>query len=120
MNRPLTETESSLARWLLEHGKPEAAAFLPQLAQASATTWRCPCGCASFNFAIPDHATPSGGMHLLADFVFGSAKDLSGIFIYEQSGVLSGLEVYGVAGEAPKVLPPVEALRPLESACTSA
>lgn len=58
-------------------------------------------------------------MNLLADNIFGSAKDLSGVFVYEQSGVLSGMEVYGLAGEAPKVLPPIEALRPLERACTS-
>jgi hypothetical protein len=41
----------------------------------------------------------------LADFVFGHDADLSGI--------LAGLEVYGLASEAPKILPLLEALRPL-------
>jgi hypothetical protein len=40
----------------------------------------------------------------LADFVFGAGDDLSGIFVFETSGVLAGLEVYGLAGEAPKAL----------------
>jgi hypothetical protein len=29
----------------------------------------------------------------LADFVFGADDDLSGIFVFEKSGVLAGLEV---------------------------
>jgi hypothetical protein len=119
MNRPLTESEAQLVRWMLQHGKPEATSFLPQLAKASVTPWRCPCGCASINFAVQGHAQPRGGLTPLADFVFGPAKDLSGIFVYEQEGLLSGLEVYGLAGEAPKSLPTIESLRPFESAITS-
>jgi len=38
---------------------------------------------------------------------------VSGIFLYESKGILSGLEVYGLAGEAPKSLPEPEVLRPL-------
>jgi len=30
-NRPLSAAEMSLARWMLEHGKPEARGFLEQL-----------------------------------------------------------------------------------------
>ena len=48
----------------------------------------------------------------MADFVFGTDADLSGIFVFEQSGILAGLEVYGLATEAPKTLPLPEALRP--------
>ena len=115
MNRALTESELHLVRWMLERGKPDAAAYLAQLAQASVTPWRCPCGCASLNFAIHGRPTPKGGLGVLADFVFGSASDLSGIFVYEQEGLLSGLEVYGLSGEAPKSLPTIESLRSYES-----
>lgn len=52
-------------------------------------------------------------MHLLADFVFGNGGQLSGIFVFEQTGVLAGLEVYGLAGDAPKTLPSPELLRPI-------
>jgi len=47
----------------------------------------------------------------LADFTFGTDEDLSGIFVYEQNGALAGLEVYGMAGDAPKTLPSPDSLR---------
>ena len=116
LNRQLTSEEHALVHWMLELGKPEAASFLPQLEQALVTSWQCRCGCASFNFFVPGHPEPTGGMKPLADFVFGSTNDLSGIFVYEQAGVLSGLEVYGLAGDAPKALPSIESLRPFADA----
>jgi hypothetical protein len=97
---------------MLEHGTSEARAFLVQLEKAKATSWRCPCGCASINLAIDDVPEPSGELHILADFVFGNDDDLSGVFVFEKSGVLAGLEVYGLAGEAPKTLPLPESSRP--------
>jgi hypothetical protein len=55
----------------------------------------------------------------LGDFVFGTGEDLSGIFVFEQGGVLAGVEVYGLAGYAPKTLPFSDALRSFsdETAC---
>ena len=97
---------------MLEHGRPGAAAFLSQLANATVTPWRCACGCASINFAIRGCSEPHGGLNLLSDFLFGAEVELSGIFVYEQGGVLSGAEVYGLAGEAPRSLPSVESLKP--------
>jgi hypothetical protein len=35
-----------------------------------------------------------------------------GIFIFENGGILSGLEVYSLAADAPQVLPTPEQLRP--------
>jgi hypothetical protein len=112
MNRPMTSAEKNLIRWMLEHGEPEAKNFFHQLEKAEVTPWRCQCGCASINFLIQGHPAPSGGLHPLADFVFGNDENLSGIFVYEQNGVLAGLEVYGLAGDAPKLLPLSESLRP--------
>ena len=103
-----------LVRWMLENGNEGAIAFLPQLQHASVTPCKCPCGCASISFAVQGRSKPRGGMKVLADFIFGSTSDLSGAFVYEQEGVLSGLEVYGLAGDAPKALPTVESLRPWE------
>lgn len=54
-------------------------------------------------------------MHVLADFLFGADEELSGIFVWEQGGVLAGLEVYGLAGDAPKTLPLPQSLRPFSS-----
>ena len=111
-NRSLTDAERRLVHWMLEHGAPEAAAFLPQLEVAEVTPWRCPCGCASINFRIQGMPEAPPGVHPIADFYFGSDDSLSGIFVYEKDGILSGLEVYGLAGDAPKLLPEPGALRP--------
>ena len=100
---------------MLEHGRPEASAFLPQIEQLSATDWRCPCGCASINLSVVGAPEQKGGLHIIADFLFDNKTDLSGIFVYEKQGFLAGLEVYGLAGDAPKVLPPPDALRPFET-----
>jgi hypothetical protein len=112
VKRPLTETERHLAQWMLEHGLPEAKDFLPQLELAEVTPWCCLCGCASINFQINGRPEAPPGVHVLADFVFGADEELSGIFIYESAGILSGLEVYGLAGDAPRALPSPDRLRP--------
>ena len=110
--RPLSEHERRLARWMLENGGPEAITFLEQLESADATTWRCSCGCASFNLRVRGMPEAPPGVHVLGDYVFGTDKDLSGAFVFSCSGVLSGVEVYGLAGDAPRLLPEPEALRP--------
>jgi hypothetical protein len=112
MNRQLTSAEEQLIRWMLEHGNSDARAFLPQLEKAHVTPFRCPCGCTSINLSIDGLPEPSGGMHILADFIFGTDGELSGIFAWEQSGVLAGLEVYGLAGAASKTLPSSDSLKP--------
>jgi hypothetical protein len=58
-------------------------------------------------------------MHLIADFMFGSDEDLSGIFVFERNGILAGVEVYGLAGDAPKSLPSPESLRPFNTTALS-
>ena len=114
-NRPLTPAEQRLARWMLEHGTPEAAAFLPQLHLAKVTPWKCACGCASINFQIQGHPEASPGVHILGDFLMGQGEQLSGIFIFSSGGLLSGIEVYGMVGDAPASLPTVEELRPFSA-----
>ena len=117
-NRPLTETERTLARWMLEHGNADASAFLAQLELAEVTPWRCACGCASFNFEIRGRAPAPPGVRILGDFVFGTPSDLSGIFIFESGGTLSGVEVYGLAGDAPKFLPRPGELKPFRASAS--
>ena len=112
--RHLTADEQRLIGWMLEHGNGEASSLLPQLELARVTSWRCPCGCASFNLVLegrePSDATNK--MHIVADFIFGPDDQPSGIFIFERGGMLAGLEVYGLAGNAPQFLPRPETLRP--------
>jgi hypothetical protein len=113
-DRPLTKAEYQLARWMLENGKAEAAAFLSQLERARVVS-RCPCGCASVDFEVEGEPVPSGGLSILGDFVFGGDSDLAGAFVFQRNGVLAGLEVYGLAGDAPRDLPLWSTLRPFEA-----
>ncbi len=108
--RPLSDKERCLARWMLESGTPEGAGFLSQLERAEVTPWRCPCGCASINFKVQGMPAAPPGVHVLGDFVFFNGDELAGIFIYSSNGILSGLEVTGLEGDAPKSLPEVTAL----------
>jgi hypothetical protein len=112
-NRQLSEHERRLVRWMLRHGSPEAADFLIQLEHAEVTPWRCGCGCASIHFKIRDRPEAPPGVHPIADFIFGEDESLSGVFVFEKDGILSGLEVYGLGGDAPKSLPAPEELRPV-------
>jgi hypothetical protein len=112
-NRRLTDEERQLARWMLEHGTPEARQYLHQLQLAEVTPWRCPCGCASISFQIKGHPKAPLGVHVLADFLVGEGESQRGAFIFSSQGLLSGLEVYGFAADAPRHLPRPEELRPL-------
>jgi hypothetical protein len=109
--RPLTSAERELARWMLEHGGPGAAIFLSQLERAAVVS-RCPCGCASIDLEVAGMPKPSGGLRILGDYVFGDDPELAGAFIFERAGVLAGIEVYGLAGDAPSTLPEPGSLRP--------
>jgi hypothetical protein len=110
-DRELTPTEYTMTRWLLEHGKPEALLFLEQLEHARVVS-RCPCGCASVDFSISGKPHAAGGMNILSEYLFGDEADPKGIFVWECNGILAGLEVYGLAADAPKILPRIESLRP--------
>lgn len=110
--RPLTEHEYALALWMLEHGRPEALQYIEQLAGAEATSWRCVCGCASFNFKIIGKPETPPGVNILGDYVVGEADDCYGIFIYQSEGILSGVEVYSLAADASQTLPQPNQLRP--------
>jgi hypothetical protein len=100
---------------MLEYGAADASAFLPQLDLAEVTSWKCPCGCASINFQMQGQPLPPPGVHILGDYVVGDSDEVSGVFIFESGGLLSGIEFYGLGGEALQVLPAIEELRPFEN-----
>lgn len=98
LDRPLSEKEYELTKWLLEHAPSDNRSYLEQLEKAWVVA-RCPCGCASVNFSI-NGVVPeiSGGMEVLSEYVWGEAEGLCGIFIFAQNGQLSGLEVWSIDG----------------------
>jgi hypothetical protein len=112
-NRPLTEEERRLFRWMLERGTTaEAEQYLAQLERAEVTPWKCSCGCVSMRFQIQGHAMAPPGVHILGDFLIGEGDQLSGVFIYSSGGLLSGIEFYSMASDAARRLPVPEDLRP--------
>lgn len=118
-DRPLTEHERSLVKWLLEHGDPDAVEFLPQLADAWVVS-RCGCGCASINFAIGGVLPLSdAGMHILSDYEWQGDGVYRGIFVFACGGQLAGFEVWSLDGKpSTSSLPRIDQLRPLEVAVT--
>ena len=115
----LTEAEYTLARWMLEHGQAGARSYLAQLQEAEATTWKCPCGCASYNLRVRGMPEAPTGVGILGDFMFGDEDNLAGIFIFQSGGILSGVEVYGMASEAPDTLPSPVSLRKYSESLTA-
>jgi hypothetical protein len=113
-NRALTTEERDLAYYMLTHGEPNAESFLSQLALAEVTATRCPCGCASIDFQIKGMPEASPGVSVLADFLWGPEEAPLGVFIFESGQILSGIEVYGLAGDAPRSLPSPTELRTIE------
>ena len=105
----MTEEERALLQWMLrESGELN---FLEQLAKARVVSG-CDCGCASINLQVDGYPTPTGGLRVIGDFLYGDESTLQGAFVFEQAGVLAGLEVYGLAIDAPRHLPSPTVLRP--------
>jgi len=109
-DRTLSEQELTLLTWMLEQSECPSP-FLEQLRLARVVSG-CDCGCASINLAIQGYPMPTGGLRIIADFLFGDESSLCGAFVFEQNGVLAGLEVYGLAVDAPRTLPAPSDLRP--------
>jgi hypothetical protein len=114
-DRPLSAREVALTTWLLEHGEPEARKFLDHVARAR-VVGRCPCGCASVDFAVDGQRAPAGtGLEILADYQWrGAAGELFGVFAFASGDLLAGIEVWSIDGEAtPTELPATSQLTPL-------
>jgi hypothetical protein len=114
-NRPLTDAERGLVRWMLEHGTADAKQYLDQLELVEVTPWKCTCGCATIHFQIRGYDEPPPGIVSLGYFVTGEGDHQAGAFIYSSGGLLRGIEVYGLTGDAPRALPRPEELRVFES-----
>jgi hypothetical protein len=79
----------------------------------SGVVGKCPCGCASIDFEIEGLGKAPRGVHILGDFIYGDESNLSGVFVFEPAGILSGLEVTGYAVDTPKNLPNPSNLQPI-------
>ena len=109
--RPLTDREAALVRWLLAPGRgvpPDAAARWD--VPALRVVGRCPCGCASVDFAP---AGAGAGMTAYRDWFFPLPEcAVAAVFLFDYGGEPGGLEVWSVDGlVTPADLPTPEALR---------
>ena len=100
-DRPLTELERALVRWMLEHGRPDAVAYLDQLSHARVVA-RCPCGCASVDFSVGGQRPPIGGsLDILSDWQWHTIEGhFCGAFVFARHSQLAGLEVWSIDGQS--------------------
>ena len=107
--RPVTQQEAALVRWLLQNGKPTASAHVAEIELLRVVS-RCACGCASVDFA----REPGEGLDVLSDYQWEDDDGhLFGVFVFAKRGILAGLEVWSIDGQAiPTSLPDPAVLRP--------
>lgn len=112
VDRDLTVEERSIIEWLLAHGDGDNAEFIEQLKQARVVA-HCACGCASVDLAIAGQSS-TAPMRVLADFQWTTADGhLCGAFVFEQDGLLGGLDLWSIDGETvPRTLPAAKDLVP--------
>jgi hypothetical protein len=115
--RPLSQAERGLIRWLLENGNAGSAGYLEQLDRAT-VAGPCPCGCPTVDLAVGGSRPSSGGdKAILADYQWCEFGDVPcGVSVFARAGLLAGLQVWSIeGGDAPSRLPDPAELRPLDS-----
>lgn len=113
IDRPLTAEEQSIVQWLLDHGDGDNSEFLHQLSQARVARL-CDCGCASIYLSIGGKRPGPTAMRVLSDFQWRTSDGhLCGALVFEQDGLLAGLDLWSIDGQAtPDALPPIQSLVP--------
>ena len=110
LNRPLTQYERDLVRWLIEHSHTDASRLLSQIDKLSVAE-KCTCGCPTIYFALEGEAVARKGEQLISDWLAKVDGDLVGVMLFQTNDRISSLEVYSCAGsEKPFGLPPIESL----------
>jgi hypothetical protein len=114
LDRPATQEEREVVRWLLEHGDPKYRPLTSQVDGLKVVS-KCTCGCPTINFALDGDPPSRKGTRLIGDFVATVDDQDVGVLLFENDGKLSSLEVYSFAGsDKPFGLPNVDTLAPCE------
>jgi hypothetical protein len=120
VDRPLSDQEYAIARWLLLHADPPASAFLPQL-DVARVSGHCGCGCPTADLKLPE-GTPRAEPR---DNPVGDATGevdgkMVGVMLLQSDGYLRCLEIYDLSDiEHPYGLPDLSSLRPWDVATPS-
>src|ERR1700756_4857930 len=110
LNRPLTQHEREVIRWLLEHGNPGAEKLPPQINRLT-VIGKCACGCPTVYFALDGEPVPGKGHRPISDNL-GEADGMSvGLMVFATNGQLFMLDTYSLAGtDKPFGLPAIQDL----------
>src|SRR5690242_13325309 len=98
INRPITPEEIDVLRATLERASvvQDSCAFTAAL-EGLRVIDRCPCGCATINFALPDADNPS---HPIADALGENAVgEALGILVWGRGHSITELEVYDLGAD---------------------
>jgi hypothetical protein len=108
--RPITLEETSLIKWLLDHGEADSEHFKSQLRDLSVFE-KCSCGCPAIYFAYRGKPVARKGEHLISDYLATVEGMDVGVMLFETDGYLSSLEVYSQPGSnKPFGLPEISSL----------
>jgi len=113
VSRSLTQDEDRLLRWMIEHGGPEAEAYVEQLGRLRVVS-ECTCGCPTIDLALDDQVSSGrGGSLVIADAEGKSREGVAvNVIVHVREKGISELEVAGFDGPAQFSLPRPTDLRP--------
>jgi hypothetical protein len=113
-DRPLSEQEAAIARWLLLHSDPSASSFIPQL-DVVRVTGRCGCGCPTVDLRVSDvtkRAVPQDNP--IGEAIGEVDGKMVGVMLLQRDGYLTCLEIYDLSEIVrPYGLPRLDSLRPM-------
>lgn len=97
LNRPLTQDERDLVRWLVEHSHLNASSLLLQIDRLSVATG-CTCGCPTIDFALDGEPAATEGGVLVSDWLAEVDGMPVGVMLWQTNGRISTLEIYSLPG----------------------
>lgn len=111
LNRPLTQHERDLIRWLIEHGfDKDGSHFLEQIDRLSVVA-KCTCGCPTIDFALDGKPVAQKGEKCTSDWLADVDGMPVGIMLWQVNDRISTLEVYSLPGtDQPFGLPNIDSI----------
>lgn len=110
-NRPLTQQECDLVRWLVEHSfVKDASRLLPQVDRLSVVA-KCNCGCPTIDFALDGEPVARKGEQCISDWIADVNKMPVYVQLWQSNDRISTLEVGSLPGtDQPFGLPAIESI----------
>jgi hypothetical protein len=114
LNRPITDHEKALIRWLLDHGEDGIDRFISQIDTLTVAS-ECTCGCPTIDFVREENGLKQGTARPIIDYMAIVDGQHGGVMLFATETQLSMLEIYSLAGtDKPFGLPKISDLFPWE------